>query len=236
MAAANPLHNLFVRCPDGQLICLNNVDVATETSSDLKRRIVQKWQPNDHFSVDAGTSTSLLLLRFLAFVGIMAKLQSVENAIENEMYLSYSGKPLVESHCNTGTRYATSESLAKYNLRSDATIHAAIRVRGGCFMVSLSILCIIVGGEYHGIYHACMLIENQCKHIHKVEFFTFLPIYLSIEFHCNFYSSFICSLFPLQSSSQTCVAMMMSVFTCGGSLIIIPFLAPFLFILPFFCL
>ena len=157
MTAATPLHNLFVRCPDGQLICLNNVDVATETSTDLKRRIVQKLQPNNYFSVDDtadAVGTSFLFLRFLSFVGAMATLQSAKRLVENEMYLSYSGKPLAESHCNTGACDPTSVSLAKYNLRNDATIQAAIRVRGGCFMVSLSILCIIVGGKCHVIDHA----------------------------------------------------------------------------------
>ena len=154
MTAATPLRNLFVRCPDGQLICLNNVDVVTETSTDLKRRIVQKWQPNNNFSVDA-VGTSFLFLRFLAFVGAMARLQSAERLVQNEMYLSYSGKPLAKSHFNMGAGDATSVSLAKYNLRSDATIQAAIRVRGGCFMVSLSILCIIVGGEYLSMHYAC---------------------------------------------------------------------------------
>ena len=166
MAAVTPLQNLFVRCPDGQLICLNNVDVATETSTDLKRRIVQKWQPNNISSFgDAADAVGVgfLFLRFLAFVGIMAKLQSVERLVENEMYLSYSGKPLVESHCNAGTCDATSASLAKYNLRSEATINAAVRVRGGCFMVSLSILCIIVGGEYLLMHCACLLKIKICK-------------------------------------------------------------------------
>ena len=48
--------------------------------------------------------------------------------------------------------------------------------------------------------------------------------------------SFISLTFCLTDFPNYIAAMMMSVFTCGGSLIIIPFLAPFLFILPFFCL
>uniref|UniRef100_A0A7S0ARD7 Ubiquitin-like domain-containing protein n=1 Tax=Minutocellus polymorphus TaxID=265543 RepID=A0A7S0ARD7_9STRA len=163
-----PLRNLFVRCPDGQTLCLTDVDVATESSTDLRHRIVQKWQPTTCASIgDAGIS--FLLLRFLAFVGLVRKL-------ENELYLTHGGKPLVVVDRAVGNDASSSSSLAKYNIRNEATIHATVRVRGGCFMVSLSILCIIVG------------------------------------------------------------AMMMSVFTCGGSLIVVPFLAPFLFILPFFCL
>ena len=177
MTAATPLHNLFVRCPDGQLICLNNVDVATETSTDLKRRIVQKWQPNNISSVDDSADavgTSFLFLHFLAFVGAMIRLQSAKRLVENEMYLSYSGKPLVESHCNTGTCDATLPSLAKYNLRSDATIHATIRVRGGCFVVSLSILCIIVGGECLFMHCACW--RRHTKAAQSVEISTFVPL------------------------------------------------------------
>ena len=179
MTAATPLHNLFVRCPDGQLICLNNVDVATETSTDLKRRIVQKWQPNNIVSVDdsADAAKSFFLLRFFTFVGIMTRLQSAKILVANEMYLSYSGKPLAESHCNTGTCDATLPSLAKYNLRNDATIQAAIRVRGGCFMVSLSILCIIVGGECLFMHCACW--RRYTKAAQSVEISTFV----SLVFH-----------------------------------------------------
>mgnify|MGYP000538759226 CR=1 FL=1 len=136
-----PLRNLFVRCPDGQTLCLNDVDVASQSSSaELRRRIVQKWQPSatsfQDTPTDAG-SMCLLLVRFLAFAGLIRKL-------EDELYLSHGGKPLaaVDNSCNADA------SLAKYNLRDEATVHAAVRVRGGCFMVSLSILCIIVGGEY----------------------------------------------------------------------------------------
>ena len=143
MTAANPapLRNLFVRCPDGQTLCLKDVDVASQSSSaELRRRIVQKWQPAatsfQDTPTDAG-SIGLLLVRFLAFAGLVRKL-------EDELYLTHGGKPLaaVGNSCNTDA------SLAKYNLRDEATVHAAVRVRGGCFMVSLSILCIIVGGEY----------------------------------------------------------------------------------------
>ena len=128
-----PLRNLFVRCPDGQTLCLHNVDVASQSSSaELRRRIVQKWQPAatsfQDTPTDAG-SIGLLLVRFLAFAGLVRKL-------EDEVYLTHGGKPLA------------AVSLAKYNLRDEANVHAAVRVRGGCFMVSLSILCIIVGGEY----------------------------------------------------------------------------------------
>ena len=135
-----PLRNLFVRCPDGQTLCLNDVDVASQSSSaELRRRIVQKWQPASSFQdtqpMDAD-SIGLLLVRFLAFAGIVRKL-------EDELYLTHGGKSLatVGNSCNADA------SLAKYNLRDEATVHAAVRVRGGCFMVSLSIFCIIVGGK-----------------------------------------------------------------------------------------
>ena len=144
MTAVNPspapLRNLFVRCPDGQTLCLNDVDVASPSSSaELRNRIVHKWQPTassqDTPVGDAG-SLGLLLVRFLALVGIVRKL-------EDELYLTHGGKPLAAVDNNN-----VDASLAKYNLRDEATIHAAVRVRGGCFMVSLSILCSIVGGEY----------------------------------------------------------------------------------------
>ena len=139
-----PLRNLFVRCPDGQTLCLNDVDVASQSSSaELRRRIVQKWQPASSFQVTQpmdADSIGLLLVRFLAFAGLVRKL-------EDELYLTHGGKSLAA----VGNSCIADASLAKYNLRDEATVHAAVRVRGGCFMVSLSILCIIVGGEY--IFH-----------------------------------------------------------------------------------
>ena len=235
MVAGNPapLRNLFVRCPDGQTLCLNDVDVASQSSSaELRRRIVQKWQPaatspfQDTQPMDAG-SMCLLLVRFLAVVGLVRKL-------EDELYLTHGGKPLAAvgntSSCNADA------SLAKYNLRDEATVHAAVRVRGGCFMVSLSILCIIVGGEYlfdkrRACIRLCLstsirLILRLASNTNDLDI-----IFIDNDIHPSF--SHLCFSNP---TFQCDAAMMMSVFTCGGSLIIIPFLAPFLFILPFFCL
>ena len=226
-----PLRNLFVRCPDGQTLCLHNVDVASQSSSaELRRRIVQKWQPASSFQdtpTDAG-SMCLLLVRFLAFAGLVRKL-------EDELYLTQGGKPLaaVGNSCNADA------SLARYNLRDEATVHAAVRVRGGCFMVSLSILCIIVGGEYlfvmkMGIHSSACRPTSMCLKLRLAGNMNDLDIIFidnDIYIHPSF--SHLCFSNP---TIQCDAAMMMSVFTCGGSLIIIPFLAPFLFVLPFFCL
>jgi hypothetical protein len=84
----------------------------------------------------------------------------------NDLFLIWNGKPL-EDHA----------MLQDYDgMRTNATVSVSQRHRGGCFMISLSILAII------------------------------------------------------------CAALIGSTCTCGLSLFIIPFLLPFLFLLPLCCL
>jgi len=152
--------NLFVKCPDGQTICLPDVDTAVETPSSIKRRIAQRWNPAAAAAAPSDTSINAqhhrycepvavvaLLVQFLTLLGAVGKL-------EDDMYLTYQGKPLADTAPNT----SAANNLAQYNIvQNNATIHAAVRVRGGCFMVSLSLLCVIVGGKYGSfLFHHCM--------------------------------------------------------------------------------
>ena len=161
--------NLFVRCPDGQTLCLNGLDLTSESPQSVRSRIVEKWHPETN---PGGSRTDNVLFPFFAvFVASFLSAAGILRPLSDEdLYLTCRGKVLDAAS-------PIHASLADYGILADgSTVDAFVRVRGGCFMISLSLLTVIVG------------------------------------------------------------AMMMSVFTCGGALLVIPFLAPFLFVLPFFCL
>lgn len=92
----------------------------------------------------------------------------------NDMCLIYNGKVLCPY--NALVDYYSPVSTCRRSNDTPITIHASYPIRGGCFIISFSILITLL------------------------------------------------------------IAMCMSVCTCGLSLAIIPILAPFLFILPLFCL
>lgn len=115
--------NLFVRVTDGKTMCLNT-NPFTEDVPEIKRRIASQFNQSQrkkhHFRYPG---------------------QDFHSISEHDLFLVCNGKPLSDSYHLNGKNM----TLSDYNIIADGlTIHASVRNGGGCFVVSFSILMLII--------------------------------------------------------------------------------------------